>query len=145
MAFEIYRKHLFPYARDLTMINPHRQVVILEDKDGSHHKARRLLAPEILELEEQYGITFGPHPPNSSDLALIETLHGYEHRALEEHRFNVDNTRQATKDEADTMMKKWWQGDNNNNLIAEKSSTKRLKVLSDRCRAANFGNSFKDN
>ena len=24
MALRIYRKHLFPYARDLAMINPHR-------------------------------------------------------------------------------------------------------------------------
>jgi HrpA-like RNA helicase len=50
MAFEIYRKYLFPYARDLAMFNPHRQVIILEDNDGSHHKARRLLAPKILNL-----------------------------------------------------------------------------------------------
>jgi hypothetical protein len=107
MAFEIYRKRLFPYARDLAMYNPHRQVVILEDNDGSHLKARRLLAPEILELKEQYGITFGSHPPNSPQLALIETLHGYEHRALQDFRFSVDNQREDTRDEADRRMKEW--------------------------------------
>lgn len=144
MAFEIYRKYLFPYARDLAMINPQRQVIILEDNDSSHHKARRLLAPEILKLEEQYGVIFGPHPPNSPELALIETLHGFEHRALQDFRFNVDNARASTKREADRKMKEWWQGDTNDNLIARKSSIKRLKVLADRCRAVHFSNSFED-
>jgi hypothetical protein len=48
MAVEVYRKHLFPYVRALAKNNPTRQVVILEDDDGSHRKARRLLAPEKL-------------------------------------------------------------------------------------------------
>jgi len=111
MAFEVYRPWLFDYARKLVKNNPLKRVIILEDNDRSHHKARRLLAPEILELEEQYGVTFGPHPPNSPELALIETLHGFEHRALEEFRFNVDNQQSTTKEEADRRMKEWWQSD----------------------------------
>lgn len=144
MAFEIYRKHLFPYARALATNNPSRQVVILEDNDASHIKARRLLAPEILALEEDFGIIFRAHPLNSPELALIETLHGHERRALRDFRFSVNNAKQSTKDEADRRMKEWWQGPANDYLIAEKSSIERLKMLADRCRAVDFGNGFKD-
>lgn len=100
MAFEVYRKYLFPYARALAKNNPIRQVVILEDNDGSHLKARRLLAPEIMELKKD-GIIFGGYPPNSPELALIETLHSYEHRALQDFRFSVDNAKVATRAKAD--------------------------------------------
>lgn len=144
MAFEIYRKYLFPYARALALNNPSRQVVILEDNDGSHIKARRLLAPEVLALEEDFGIIFGAHPPNSPELALIETLHGYERRALRDFRFNVNDAKQSTKDEADRRMKEWWQALTNDHLIAEKSSIERLKILADLCRVVDFGNGFKD-
>ena len=86
---------------------------------------------------------FGPHPPSSPELALIETLHGFEYRALQGFRFNVDNTRTSTKREADRRME-WWQGDTNDNLIARKSSIKWLKILADRCREDDFGNGSKD-
>jgi hypothetical protein len=46
-------------------------MVILEDNEGSHHKPRRLLAPEILELKEQSAVIFGSHPPNTPGLALM--------------------------------------------------------------------------
>jgi hypothetical protein len=97
-------------------------MVILEDNEGSHHKPRRLLAPEILELKEQSAVIFGSHPPNTPGLALIETLHSYERRALRDFKYSVDNAKQSTKDEADRRMEEWWQGGTNNDLIAEKSS-----------------------
>jgi hypothetical protein len=82
-------------------------VFILRDDDGSHHKARRLLAPEILELKEQYGVIIGSHPPNSPEVALIETLHSCERWALRDSRYGVDNEKQSTKDEADRRVEEW--------------------------------------
>jgi hypothetical protein len=73
-------------------------------------------------LNEQYGVIFGSHPPNSLEVALIEILHSRERRAIRDLGYSVDSAKQSTKDEADRRMEEWWQGGTNNDLIAEKSS-----------------------
>jgi hypothetical protein len=73
-------------------------------------------------LNEQYGVIFGSHPPNSPEVALIEILHSRERRAIRDLGYSVDSAKQSTKDEADRRMEEWWQGGTNNDLIAEKSS-----------------------
>lgn len=93
MAFKIYKKHLFPYTRVVKRHNPSKRVVILEDND----EVRTLLHPEIQQLKRE-GIVFGEHPSNSPDLALIETFHSHERRALRDYRFSVDNARASTKE-----------------------------------------------
>lgn len=108
IAFEVYRKELFPYARCIKAKNPSRLVVIQEDNDSSHLKARRLLAPDIKELERK-GSVFAPHPPNSPDLASIETLHKKINLRLQDYRLSVKTASKAKQKEAVKRMKELWQ------------------------------------
>lgn len=78
-AFEVYRKLLFPYYREICRHNRGRRVVIQEDNHGPHLKARhQLLQPDI----QQQGIVFANHPGNSPDLAPIEGLHSVHEKNL---------------------------------------------------------------
>ncbi|KAF2808966.1 uncharacterized protein BDZ99DRAFT_533224 [Mytilinidion resinicola] len=43
-AFKVYELTLFPYYLELRRINPGKEIYIVEDNVGVHHKARRLLA-----------------------------------------------------------------------------------------------------
>ena len=56
-AFEVYQKLLFPYYEAIIANNNCRDVLIIEDNDPSHLKARKLLAAEI----HSKGIQFAPH------------------------------------------------------------------------------------
>lgn len=85
--------------------NPHKRVVIQEDNATPHQKARRLLQPEIYAK----GIEFVKHPPNSPDLAPIETLQWEHEKRLDHFRFNVDNAKQSTKQQAIQLIKEVWQ------------------------------------
>ena len=69
-AFEVYQKLLFPYYKAIAANNNGRDVLIIEDNDLSHLKARKLLAAEI----HSKGIQFAPHLPNSPDFNLIKTI-----------------------------------------------------------------------
>ena len=72
-AFEVLEKHLFPYYQALQQANLLKDLVIVEDNDPSHLKARKLLAAEISRL----GIVFALHLGNLPDFNLIETIQKY--------------------------------------------------------------------
>lgn len=99
-AFEIYRKHLFPYYHALKQANPSKKVVIQEDNAPYHTKARRLLH----EIFKQ-GSEFMDHPSNSPDLAPIETVQWEHPKKLDWFTFEVKDAKKATRDKAMALMK----------------------------------------
>ncbi|KAK5132569.1 hypothetical protein LTR08_008828 [Meristemomyces frigidus] len=143
IAFEIYRKRLFPYTRAIQANNPDREVVITEDNDGSHLKARKLLAPEVRELERS-GIRFANHPPNSPDMHPVEVLHREQNKKIQSYRFSVKTATKAAKAEADRVMGDSWVGAEFDDSVGRYAVVEFYKELADRCRASNGNNTFKD-
>ena len=60
-AFEVLPKHLFPCFEAIQQNNKDRHVVIIEDNDPSHLKARRLLAAEITTRNIEFAPPQEPH------------------------------------------------------------------------------------
>jgi hypothetical protein len=77
-AFNVYEGVLFDYYRQLRGFNPGKDVYIVEDNVGVHHKARRLLDDKI----HEFGIKFLNTPVNSPDLQPIESLHKDQKKEL---------------------------------------------------------------
>lgn len=140
-AFEIYRKHLFPYYHALKAANPGRRVVIQEDGTSYHKKARRVLQHEIFEQ----GIEFMDHPSNSPDLAPIETLQLDHSRRLDWFKFEVTNARKATRDKAMDLMREYWQSHDFDERVKGRTSRRAYLALALRVKAALGTNKINDN
>jgi hypothetical protein len=105
-AFEVLQKHLFPYHKALRDNNPSKEVIVVEDNDPSHIKARKLLAAEI----NQHQIMFAPHSGNSPDFNLVETLQKYHNKLLKDYSVNITGAAQAVNAEAQAKLEEAWQG-----------------------------------
>jgi hypothetical protein len=104
-AFRVYEEQLFPYYRTLQGLNPGKDVFIIEDNVGVHHKARRLLTDQIYE----FNIKFLDTPANSPDLHPIESLHKDQKREIADFRFKVISTTAAVQARAENEMIRIWQ------------------------------------
>jgi transposase len=81
----LYEGVLFDYYRQFRGLNPGKDVYIVEDNVGVHHKARRLLDDKI----HEFGIKFLNTPVNSPDLQPIESLHKDQKKELLKTRLNT--------------------------------------------------------
>ena len=140
-AFEILQKKLFPYYEAVQAANPSREVVIAEDNDPSHLKARRLLAPEIAAR----GIKFTGHPASSPDFNLIESIQHEQNKLIQDYRFNIRSSAKAVKAEAERELRRSWQSDEMDRFWLSKGTCDALKIIADRCRDQEGGNHFVDN
>ena len=139
-AFEVYQKLLFPYYEAIAANNDGRDVLIIEDNDPSHLKARKLQAAEI----HARGIQFAPHPPNSPDFNLIETIQKYHQKDLETYSANITTAAKYKIVEAEAKLKEAWQGQEMDTVWQNRASNKALKIIANRCRIDKGGNHFRD-
>ena len=139
-AFEVYQKLLFPYYEAIAANNDGKDVLIIEDNDPSHLKARKLLAAEI----HARGIQFAPHPPNSPDFNLIETIQKYHQKDLETYSANITTAAKYKIVEAEAKLKEAWQGQEMDTVWQNRASNKALKIIANRCRIDKCGNHFRD-
>lgn len=139
-AFEVYRKLLFPYYREICRRNPGRRVVIQEDNHGPHLKARQLLQPEI----QQQGIVFVNHPGNSPDLAPIEGLQGEHERKLAGFIYEVRDAQASTVRRAKDLLRITWQSKDFDETVRGKVCRAVYVELAKRCKMAGGGNHFRD-
>ena len=139
-AFEILQKKLFSYYEAVQANNPAREVVIAEDNDPSHLKARKLLAPEIAARS----IRFANHPASSPDFNLIETIQHEHDKLVQDYRFSVTSSAKAIREEAEGVLKAAWQSDEMDRIWLCKSNIDALQIIADRCRDNEGGNHFVD-
>jgi hypothetical protein len=139
-AFEVLEKHLFPYYQAIQQANKDKHVVIVEDNDPSHLKARKLLAADITRLQ----IEFAPHPPNSPDFNLIETVQKYHQKSLESYSANITSAAKQVKVEAEGHLKEAWQSKDMDEVWQDRASNYALKLIANRCRIDKGGNHFAD-
>ena len=139
-AFEVYQKLLFPYYEAIVANNNGRDVLIIEDNDPSHLKARKLLAAEI----HLKGIQFAPHLPNSPDFNLIETIQKHHQKDLETYSANITTAAKYKIEEAEAKLKQAWQGQEMDTVWKDRASNDALKIIANRCRSDKGGNHFRD-
>lgn len=104
-AFNVYEGVLFKYYMDLQRLNPGKDVYIVEDNVGVHHKARRLLADQI----HEHNIRFLDTAANSPDLQPIESLHKDQKKELDKLRINTASAAAAVQAAVEKEMKAVWQ------------------------------------
>ena len=142
-SFELYEKRLFPYYLALQRLNPSRTVLITEDNVGVHHKARKLLAPLI----KQLNIQFLDLPANSSDYHPIEQLHKDQKKELEDYRFSIESAAQEIQHDAEREMRRIWCQDTGfNYIVATKADIEAYKMLAKRSMHAEtpYSNNYDD-
>ncbi|KAK5132972.1 hypothetical protein LTR08_008335 [Meristemomyces frigidus] len=131
IAFEIYRNRLFLYARAIKDRNPYRKVVITDDNDPSHVKARRLFAPEIRRLARD-GIFFANHPPQSLDLYPVESLHYEQNKRTKGYRHSIRSATKEVRLEAEQVLKDCWQSKEFDEAVVQIADIRCYKELCDR-------------
>lgn len=135
-AFEIYQKLLFPYYRAVQRLNPASRVYIVEDNVGLHHRARRLLAPEI-QPGTEHEIRFLERPAFSPDLAPIEQLQDDQKELLRDYRLSIGSSSKAVKDKAAEEARRVWQESPEfNDHVIKRLSTQCFKGLASRSKVA---------
>ena len=134
------QKHLFPYFKAIQSNNLSRHVVIIEDNDPSHLKARRLLAAEITSRN----IKFAPHPPNSPDFNYIETIQKYHNKLTQDYRVKIKSAAKVVVAEVEAYLKESWQSDEMDEYWLQRALIDSLKECTDRCRIAEGDNTFSD-
>lgn len=142
-AYEIYEKHLFPYYEEVKRLNPNKQVFIVEDNVGVHHKARRIMAPLIAEKNIQFLTT----PANSPDLNPIEHLHRDQKAILQEFRMTVISSAKVVQEAAEIEMLHVWQDDEDfARKVAKRASLDYIQGLCKRAKESEppYGNRYKD-
>ncbi|SMR46070.1 unnamed protein product [Zymoseptoria tritici ST99CH_1E4] len=142
-AFEVYQKRLFPYYERVVRNNAFKDVYIYEDNVGLHHKARRLLAPEI----EARGIKFLDTPTNSPDLNPIEQLHKDQKKILRPYRMAVTSASKESMKEGEQRMRDVWCNDSEfNALVRRRTAVSYFQGLCNSSRHAEppFSNRYKD-
>lgn len=137
---KIYEEDLFPYVDKLRANNPGKRVVIQEDNDGAHIRARGLLKIKIAEGNYE----FIGHPPNSPQLAPIESVYNQVDYLLDSFRYSVKDATAATKDKADARLSQIWKGQTLGKYIERACGISSYLSLATRCRKAGHGNGFKD-
>lgn len=144
-AFEVYQKLLFPYYREVKRLNSSSQVYIVEDNVSLHHRARRLMAPEIQAGTEDE-IHFLETPAFSPDLAPIEQLHHDQKRLLLDYRLSITSASRATKAEAGEEAKQVWQSSEFDAIVARKLSIHYFQGLATRSKHADppYSNRYRD-
>jgi transposase len=118
-------------------------VLISEDNVGLHHKARRLIAPEI----KRQGIQFLDLPANSSDLHPIEQLHKDQKKLLEDYRFSIQSAAKEIQQDAKAETRRiWCQDFGFTCLVAEKADLKAYQTLAYRSKHAEppYSNRYND-
>lgn len=142
-AFNVYEPVLFSYYRQLRDLNPGKEVFIVEDNVGVHHKARRLVADQIHEFD----IKFLDTPANSPDLQPIEHLHKDQKKLLEPLRLHTISKAAAVQHNAEAQMKSVWQDNLEfDRKVQDRMSIGYFKGLASRSKASEpaYGNRYKD-
>lgn len=142
-AFKIYEDKLFGFYEDIQRLNPSMIVYIVEDNIGVHHKARRLLAPQIA----LRGIKFLDIPTYSPDLHPIESLHKDQKKELEDFRFMTTSAAQVVQHKAEAEMERvWCDSSHFDELVKIKASLSYYQGLARRSKHSDppYGNRYKD-
>jgi hypothetical protein len=142
-AFRVYETALFPYYLELRRINEGKDVFIVEDNVGVHHKARRLLADQIHELD----IKFLDTPANSPDLQPIEHLHKDQKHELASARFNTTSAAAAVQAQREKeMIAVWQRSETFEKKVKERMAIDYWKGLATRSMQADppYSNRYKD-
>jgi hypothetical protein len=142
-AFNIYENVLFNYYRQLRDLNPGKDVYIIEDNVGVHHKARRLLADQI----QEFDIKFVDTPANSPDLHPIEHLHKDQKKELERLRMCTTSAAAAVRLYAEReMIRVWRDSATFEAKVQERFSIRYFKGLAQRSKDAtpSYSNRYKD-
>jgi hypothetical protein len=108
-----------------------------------HHKARRLLADQILE----FNIKFRDTPHNLPDLHPYEHLHKDQKRIIKEYRKSVRSAAAAVQLEAEMQMIKIWCDNTEFNFeVRKRMHLSYFKGLAKRSRDSTpkYGNRYKD-
>jgi hypothetical protein len=141
-AFNVYEQALFHY-KELRALNQGKEIYIIEDNVGVHHKARRLLADQIFYQE----IKFLDTPANSPDLQPIEHLHKDQKKELERLRFGTTSAATAVQLHVEQEMKAIWQrSETFNQKVEERMAISYWKGLATRAMEADppYSNRYKD-
>lgn len=142
-AFQIYRDQLFKYYQEVQALHPHKEVFIVEDNVGVHHKARRIVAGLI----KAQNIKFLDTPANSPDLQPIETLHSDEKRLLRPFAMGVVGSGKDIQELAeDEVSYVWKQNPEFGDCVARKASISYFQGLCYKSKQADppYSNRFKD-
>jgi hypothetical protein len=135
-----YDQHLFPFLRQLRKDYPNRRIFVSEDNVGVHHKARKMRARQIKELEKEQ-IFFLDWPMNSPDLHPIETLHNEEKSILTQYK--VTSGSKKAKQDAKEYLRMLWQEDPVfNKIMMEKASNSEYYRRIQLAKSHGFENNF---